>query len=371
MAIKLTELQIKGFRTLVDVSIPMRDLAVIIGANGAGKTSLLEAFVFLRRAAHDALPDAVQRFGGINSILSKVIDTPRTLEMVVGASQQEEQSAYRLALSQQASSDYRVEGEFYIPSNDEGVLAWEREKNLRDSTQKNGHLALGQSDQKRGVAFIVALRQLLRQIQFVTPILVQRNAPIRIPQTLTPGTDPGLNGESLFSALYNLNVSHPDIYERILNLLQVAFPTFQSMKLLPVGGGQVTLAWRNAGLSTDLYPLELSEGTLRFLWLITLLLTPEPPPLLLLDEPELSLHPALLQIIAGLLENASLRGQVMVATQSADLIRWLKPNQILIADKEEERTTFKWGDTHPNIQKWLETYTLAELWQMGELGGRP
>ena len=110
---------------------------------------------------------------------------------------------------------------------------------------------------------------------------------------------------------------------------------------------------------------------MRFLWLVTLLLSPEPKPLLLIDEPELSLHPALLQLLAGLLEDASLRGQVMVATQSADLIRWLKPEQILIAEKEEERTTFHWGDTHPNIEEWLQDYTLADLWRMGELGGRP
>jgi predicted ATPase len=119
-----------------------------------------------------------------------------------------------------------------------------------------------------------------------------------------------------------------------------------------------------------LYPNQLSEGTLRFLWLITTLLAPPPPAVMLLDEPEVSLHPELLKLLAAVLQDASARSQVVVATHSPDLIRWLRPEEVLIGDKEEGRTRFTWADAL-DLEEWLADYTLRDLWLMGTLGGRP
>jgi predicted ATPase len=160
------------------------------------------------------------------------------------------------------------------------------------------------------------------------------------------------------------------VYTRIEDTLRVGFPGFARLEFPLVGAGQVTLAWYQDEVTGPLYPNQLSEGTLRFLWLTTILLAPDPPPIVLLDEPEVSLHPELVKLLAGLLQDASTRSQTFVATHSPDLVRWLQPQEVLVLDKIEGRTHLTWADTM-NLQEWLEEYTLRDLWLMGTLGGRP
>lgn len=101
---------------------------------------------------------------------------------------------------------------------------------------------------------------------------------------------------------------------------------------------------------------------------MTLVFTAPRASLLLIDEPETSLHPELLRILALLLQETALETQVVVATHSSDLIGWLQPDEVLIADKEDGQTRFTWADTL-NLAEWLAEYTLRDLWLMGHLGG--
>jgi len=208
------------------------------------------------------------------------------------------------------------------------------------------------------------LRSLLAGIQFYSFLDVTQRAVVRLPQSLTPSRRPGPNGQNLFSALYNLRATDPDIYGRIEELLEIGFSGFQGLEFPVVGAGQVTLAWDQAWFRESLYPNQLSEGTLRFLWLITILLSPDTPALILLDEPEVSMHPELLKLLAGVLQDAALRGQVLVATHSPDLIRWLEPGEVLVTEKDETGATqFIWADSL-DLEAWLEEYTLRDLWPL-------
>jgi predicted ATPase len=130
------------------------------------------------------------------------------------------------------------------------------------------------------------------------------------------------------------------------------------------------MAWYQADVTEPLYPNQLSEGTLRFLWLAAILLSPDAPPVTLIDEPEVSLHPELIKFLAGLLQDAAMRGTLIVATHSPDLVRWLQPDEVLVLDKIEGRTQITWADSL-DLDAWLEEYTLRDLWLMGTLGGRP
>lgn len=215
-----------------------------------------------------------------------------------------------------------------------------------------------------------ALRNLFASMRHYSFLDVSPRAIVRLPQSLTPTVRPGPNGESLYSALYNLRASHSDVYERIDALLQQAFPGFKKLEFPVVGSGQVTMAWYDRSGNMPYYPNQLSEGTLRFLWLITILLSPQTPPIILLDEPEVSLHPELLKLMAALLQDSSANTQIIVATHSPDLIRWLEPSEVLITEKEDGQTSFTYAD-ELNLDEWLSEYTLNELWAMGNLGGRP
>jgi predicted ATPase len=130
------------------------------------------------------------------------------------------------------------------------------------------------------------------------------------------------------------------------------------------------MTWRENSFSKPMYMHQLSEGTLRFLWLSALLQSPGLTALTLLDEPEVSLHPELLSLLAGLLREAAQSKQIVVATHSDRLIRFLKPEEIVVMDAADDgTTTLTWADKM-NLEEWLKDYSLDELWSNGRLGGR-
>ena len=131
----------------------------------------------------------------------------------------------------------------------------------------------------------------------------------------------------------------------------------------------LSLTWKERGLADPIYLNELSDGTLRFLWLATLLHSPGLTALTLIDEPEISLHPDMLRILADLLRAAANDTQLIVATQSAALVRFLNPSEVLVFDFGEDGFAIPtWADSL-DLDDWLKEYTLDELWHMNRLGG--
>lgn len=389
---KFTEITIKGYRSMVDVTMPLRPLTVMIGPNGSGKTSLLEIFRLLKKAMGEKLAEGITDIGGLASSLShtttiKAEHLRLALEVDVEDHKSDKPMHYQVELALKGTNFYNIAFEqlsrqldphkpypfYYLQVNSAGVRY--KDPNTDSSWEtpnwvyKENELALAQVP--RMYREPEALRDVLTQTRFFGALDVSRRAPIRLPQSLTPTLDPGPNGEDLYSALYTLRTEHRTSYKRILEVLELAFPGFEDLDFPLVGGmGNANLAWYDEELSRPIYASELSEGTLRFLWLATILLNPTPPPLTLIDEPEISLHPELLQILAGLLQDAAVRGQVVVATHAADLIRWLEPEEVVIMDKESGQTHATWANTL-DLTHWLDEYTLAELWLTGVLGGRP
>jgi predicted ATPase len=187
---------------------------------------------------------------------------------------------------------------------------------------------------------------------------------------MQPATLPGRNGEELVSCLYNLRESEKNKFDAIQDALRAAFPRFDRLEFPAVAAGTLALLWRETGFSKPLYMHQLSEGTLRFLWLATLLQSPGLTALTLLDEPEVSLHPELLNLLADMLREASSRTQIVVATHSDRLIRFLQPKEILLMDSDENgMSTLKWAD-ELDLDAWLKDYSLDELWSNGRLGAR-
>jgi predicted ATPase len=361
----------------------------MIGPNGAGKTALLEVLVLLQCAAGKQLASRLEALGGAQAIMSRTTDRPVLLRVSLTVDVESKQSSelmnYRFELSPRGTGyafpferlewkwdPYADKSFRYIDVRYEQIHYTDPETHRMVSpTWAYDVLELALAQVPQMYAEPESLRGLLANSQFYSFLDVSQRAVVRLPQLLTPAKRPAHNGEYLYSALYNLRASDPDTYGQIDELLHLGFPGFLRLEFPVVGAGQVTMTWDQKGITGPLYPNELSEGTLRFLWLITVLLSPDTPALTLIDEPEVSLHPELLKLLAGVLQNAALRGQVLVATHSPDLIRWLKPEQVLITEKNDlGATQFTWADSL-NLQAWLEEYTLRDLWLMGTLGGRP
>jgi len=386
------QIQIKGYRVLADVTLDLHPLTVMIGPNGCGKTSLLDVFHLLKEASQERLDSAISSQGGITALLTYIPDVPSRLEIAlqvdVASPRSPEPISYRFVLEPlalgYAISLERLEWHFdstkpqpyrYIDANKNAVYYIDPEqKGPRPPDWDYNPRELALAQVPRMYVEPETLRNTLSKTLYLSFLDVRPDAVVRRPQALTPATLPGRNGEALFAALYNMRESRASrpFYERVEETLHLAFPDFDHLELRVVGAGQITLAWHEKSLTVPLYPTQLSEGTLRFLWLATALLSPEPPPLILIDEPEISLHPELLQILAALMRDASARTQLLVATHSSDLIRWLRPDEVVVIDKHDGKSKFTGADDPSlNLEEWLKEYTLADLWLMGNLGGRP
>ncbi|UZQ53998.1 AAA family ATPase [Trichothermofontia sichuanensis B231] len=215
-----------------------------------------------------------------------------------------------------------------------------------------------------------SLRKSLASCTYYGALDVSDKSPIRLPQSMRPAKLPGARGEDLVSCLYNLRETDADRFEMLEDILSTAFPDFKRLNFPPVAAGTLSMTWTDKNFSQPIYIHELSEGTLRFLWLATLLQSQHLTTITLLDEPEVSLHPELLQHLVYLMRGASKHTQLIVATHSDRLIGFLEPKEVLVCDLEEGSTQMTWADTL-DLDKWLRDYSLDQLWAMNLLGGRP
>jgi predicted ATPase len=213
-------------------------------------------------------------------------------------------------------------------------------------------------------------RRKLASSTFYHVLDVEQASPARLPQAMRPASLPGKNGEDLVSCLFNLREADRDRFEAVEDALHSAFPGFERLDFPPVAAGTLAMTWRDKNFSKPLFMHQVSEGMLRFLWLATLLQSPGLTALTLLDEPEVSLHPELLSLLADLLREASKRTQLVVATHSDRLIRFLNPSEVVVMDTTDDGSArLSWAD-QLDLSEWLKEYTLDELWRNGRIGAR-
>jgi predicted ATPase len=213
-------------------------------------------------------------------------------------------------------------------------------------------------------------RRRLASSTFYHVLNVEHRSPVRLPQAIGPAELPGRNGENLVSCLFYLRETERSRFDAVEDSLRSAFPRFERLDFPPVAAGTLALAWRERGFSRPLYMHHLSEGTLRFLWLTTLLQSPGLSALTLLDEPEVSLHPQLLTLLADQLREASKRTQIVVATHSDTLLRFLDPSEVVVLDSAEDGMTTLTRADRLDLDGWIQEYSLDELWRNGRLGAR-
>ena len=165
-------------------------------------------------------------------------------------------------------------------------------------------------------------------------------------------------------------------YSAIRDTIRLVTPFFDDFLLRPhpENENMIRLEWREKGSDFPFQAYHLSDGMLRFICLATLLLQPTLPSTVLIDEPELGLHPYAIVVLASLMKSASERTQIIVSTQSVSLVNQFDPENLLIVERTENRGMYETVITHVDPQRllsWLEEYSLGELWEKNVLGGRP
>ncbi len=378
----LENISVKGFRRLQNIDLEMRDIIVMIGANGSGKTSFLDVLSILAASASGNLHHILQLKGGLNQILTR--GKAQELEIAVSMQIPERQPLnYSLTLSPKDLS-YEVKDENltqqrnpnrpepfkYIESQGLDIKYSQEGIGLVRPNWDHNPLETSLSQVPKTYREPENLRKSLASCTYYGALDVSEKSPIRLPQTMRPAKLPGARGEDLISCLYDLRESDLDRFEWVENIISAAFPDFERLNFPPVAAGTLSMTWTDRNFDHPIYVHELSEGTLRFLWLVTLLQSQNLTTITLLDEPEVSLHPELLRHLVYLMREASKHTQLIVATHSDRLIGFLEPHEVLICDIEGGETKMTWADTF-NLSKWLEDYSLDQVWAMNIMGGRP
>jgi predicted ATPase len=377
---RFTHLSVSGFRRLQNVSLKLRPLTVAIGANGAGKTSLLDVFSLLAKSAQGALSATLSEYGGLAANLT--YDHADELSLAISANlNQGPPLDYSVRIRPQGTTYVIAEEDLtqqrrpapsfeHIHSRGSHIQYIDAQHKLVTPTWGYRELETSLSQVPKMFEVPEAFRSTLASCTSYHALNVDPRSPVRLPQPVRPASLPGRNGEDLVSCLYYLRETERHRFEAIEDALRAAFPRFERLDFPPVAAGTLALTWRESTFSKPLYMHQLSEGTLRFLWLATLLQSPGLTAITLIDEPEVSLHPEFLSLLVDLLREASQRSEIVVATHSDRLIRFLKPSEVLVMDEDEEgMTTVKWAD-ELDLDEWLKDYTMDELWSNGRLGAR-
>lgn len=380
---RVTHVRAKNFRSLKEVDLELRPFTVMIGPNGAGKSTLLELLnLFAGADDPQRFYNGFSRWGGYHATLRfGAGEAPMVLG--VGLSGHAGESDFDYAIEFMSEGvQWFVRREFLSTppraKNPEGVLL-SRDDSEVSAYTKDGQLSAQRSkhgpatDLGRLHATIPDAERMIgafKRITFWPVHKFQPGKPVRGPQQLQPTIAPSIDGSDLFSSLYALKTERRSAYNQLLESLRVAVPELQDLEFPLAGAGHVNMTWTQCNFDKPFYSNQLSDGTLRLLWLLTVLYTVPDDGLVLLDEPELSLHPQWLMLLVSILRKTSARTNVLVATQSAEFIRWVEPEDLVIADITEDGATFSRASDRADLSKWLEDFTLAQLWTMGELGGR-
>lgn len=381
-AYRIRRIGIEGFRRLRSVDIAVKPFMVLIGANGVGKTSLLDALTLLSASAAGKLGETLSRFGGVAKLLtrSKCGGITLSVEMEVPG---HESLMYRLRLESEGVGFSIAEetlSQRKLGYAQPFLHIDSRHGRIQYFNAEAGKLDAPNWDYNPVETALAQVPKMFRQPEALRRILatatqyhaldVGNRAPVRLPQSVKPAGLPGANGEDLLPFLYALRESNRSRFDAVTDALKAAFPDFEALSFPPAASGMLALSWKDKKFSSPMYADELSEGTLRFLWLTALLQSPELPMMTLIDEPEVSLHPELLALLSDLMREASGRTQLIVATHSDRFVRFLKPEEVYVMDVGEEGEATVTPADALGLETWLEDYALDEVWRMGRMGGR-
>jgi len=373
-------LKVEGYRRLRAVDLPLRPLNVLIGANGVGKTSVLEVLRLLAQSADGKLQATLSALGGLPSLLT-ARDDVRALSLMVAFDRLPPRTgaltyAARLNLE---GWGYVVDSESLIGIDGEVIFDYSN-RHAGFSVSKEDLTALFANDSREtalwqeagppGSETFTTRRRFAGISEILHALDVSPRAPIRTPQAIGPATTPGGNGEDVIPCLHQMRETDPEGFAAVEDTLRAAFPSFVRLSFPSPASGRITLSWHDRQFARPFNINELSEGTLRFLWLTTLLHSPGLPEVTLIDEPELGLHPEMLKILAELMRSASLRSQLCVATHSDNLVRFLEPEEVVVCDYDDDGFMTATRASELDLGDWLGDYTLDQLWAKGILGGR-
>jgi predicted ATPase len=360
---KLTILGFKSIKALEDFELS--DLNVFIGGNGAGKSNLIDFFRLLREIIDGKLNEYIRDGGGISDFLfnGRKVTSEMKFTMYFGS------RGYRFIIKPGPSETCSLTREARYYPGHYGGRWWE----LDDSPDGSSMLVKEAKGNSSDSKYSIPVYDAISSWQIYHFHDTGSNSPMRHYEIIQDNKVLRFNASNIAPYLLQLRTKHPDVYSEILNSVRLVMPFFDDFLLDVTEFGEkkkVNLSWTQKGTDYPMQPYHLSDGSLRFICLSTALLQPNPPSTIIIDEPELGLHPAAISILAELIQNASKRTQVIVATQSPALIDNFRVEDIIVVNRKDAASTYERLE-EKDFNVWLETYSVGELWSKNVISGGP
>ena len=334
---RLNSITIKGFKSIRSLeNFELKNLNILIGGNGAGKSNFIEFFRVILAHLKAGLPgNTIEAFdeeiivnGGCHTFLHNGADvTPK-----ITASLVMDDGEYTFTFTPTVQNTFFAKGS--LPQS-----AYEREE--------------------------ANLAEICREYHFHD---TSRFSPLRKPADIADAAYLRPDGENIAPFLYEMKSSHKKHYEKIIRYIRLIAPFFYDFKFKEPVPGQVWLDWQQKNSDYPMKPYQFSDGTLRFIALATALLQPNPPAIMLIDEPELGLHPDAIGLVAELMKMASKKSQLVVATQSPALLDAFSPEDVVVVKREDGATVFK-RLNKKEYNVWLDEFSLGDLWRRNIISG--
>ena len=365
---KLASITLRGFKTIQELeSFQPRPLTVLIGPNGAGKSNFVSFFRMMSWMLADQgnLQIFVGQQGGAGKLLHDGPGMTREIEaeLTIQSDAGQNQYFFRLVFAAGdtlifADESYRFSRRGYgSPSPWTSAGAGHRgpalmEKATEDTTAR-------------------VIRDILQRIIVYQFHNTADNARIRGKWAVNDNRYLKEDAGNVAPFLFRLRERESWHYRRIVDNIRLILPFFSDFELVN-DYGHMLLAWRERGSDQVFDASQASDGMLRVIALVSLLLQPEEtlPDVLILDEPELGLHPYAITVVGGLIGAVSKSIQVIVATQSTALVDCFETEDIVVVEREGRQSVFRHLDSE-KLEEWLEDYSLSELWEKNVLGGQP
>lgn len=355
---QISRLVLHGYKSIADCDIKLGMLNVLIGANGAGKSNFISFFRLINRILDEQLQTTVSLMGGPDAVLHFGRKTTEELqaELYFG------NNGYRFSLKPTQDNRMMLSHE---------ALWWNAHGDWRP---KSGHFETYAHEQKnktRIYGFVVPAIRSWRIYHFHD---TGTSAQVKQIHNINDNEFLREDARNLAAFLLRLQNHHEEHYRRIVKAIRLVAPFFGDFHLRPTVGNaeKIQLEWTENGMDEPFGASALSDGTLRFICLATVLLQPEEfmPKTVLVDEPELGLHPFAVNILAGLMKSAAKEHQLIVSTQSVELVNEFDVEDLIVVDKWNKTSVFRQPKAN-ELDGWLEEYSLGELWKKNLLGGRP
>jgi len=364
----LDYMTVRGFRSIASIEkLQLAPCNVLIGPNGSGKSNFIGAFAFLHAIREGRLRNYVTEAGGAEKVLH--FGSKTTKEIYIHLSFEGEVNQYELSLSP-------TEDDGLYPSS-ESAYFWDKSRYQRPYqsgllSRDHGREAGISNPKLKGTEDWVRMRlggwRLYHVHDTSSTSPMRKTAKVDDNDFLRP------DGSNLAAFLYYLREKYEPSYSLIRRTVQRVAPFFDDFRLEPrrLKAEDIKLEWKHKSSDQYFDASSLSDGTLRFVALATLFLQPKEylPSVILVDEPELGLHPYAIEMLTSLIRAASKNTQVIVSTQSSLLLDHLDPEDVLVANRVDGGTQITRLES-ARLVEWLKDYSLGQLWEKGEFAGRP